>query len=1260
MGRREKPIDPGAGPVQGFAFALRKLREEAGGPPYREMAKTAGYSIAALARAAAGETLPSLALTLAYVKACRGELAEWERRWQAVRDEEAAQPSETDVESADPPYRGLARFEPGDHMRFFGRTRLTDQLTALAGAHRCVVVLGPSGSGKSSLLRAGLIPRLQSTTNPQLRPAAIRILTPGPQPVRDHRKLFTPAENSGDLAGAEGPADTWLVVDQFEEVFTLCHDPAQRREFIDLVLSARRPGSRLRVVVGVRADFYARCLEYEGLAEVLGEASLPVGPMAPEELREVIVKPATTDGLIVERALTTRLIDEMKGEPGALPLLSHTLLEIWRRRRGRALTVEGYEAAGGLHGAITQTAESCFVQLSPAQAEAARGILLRLIAPGEGAPDTCRPVSRAELDLADAADRQAALDRLADARLVALDDGTVVLAHEALISAWPRLQKWVDDNRERLCRHRRLTDAARNWQNHRRDSGALLRGAELTEIENAFHAPEHYAELATLERHFLRACTASRVRSRRTRRAAIGIVGFAVVAALVAGMAAWQQNRTSEQRQAEATARRVAALAQSLRLSDPALAMRLSLAAWSLSKTPESRSALLGAMSQREQDAYRITRGDMARAFLSVDGRTVVREGLNSVQAWDVPTRRAGTPRRFRSGWVQDVSPDGRVAIVGSGREAHLRDLRTGKSLRLTLDRDQEAYFGASGRTAVGEGYEGGVRMWDLKRHRLVFAEDTAGHVMSSAVSPDDRFLAICTAAGAGFELWDTVKHRKLPVLRKDARVRQACRKQSLRFTPDSQGLAGRSPDGLQIWDLASGRVTSSVQHRGIQEFEFSPDGKFVAATDGREILLWRIKDPTKPVLRHPLTYETVRHLRFDVKSGVIRYIDAAYSYEPTVRALSYGPAMAEGWRKEPATQGVFTPDGRRLALKRRSGDLLWFEIRRASDGKRIARTPSLRCDEAANTMEGEDVCYATFALSPDGGTLAYGKTVLDDESGSPREPEKVTLWDITRRTRIRSLTAPARGEGGGMEGIVFSPDGQSLLAPQVHLNGVDLWNTSRGTKKQTASPPHYSNSLESERLDAISPGQIALHPRGHTLATAGRVFTLPPARATTRKLGMDTPLAYAFRPDGGQLAAGENRGRVVLWDGSGKHRLGSLAGTYRGGRPGITETVGALAYSPDGKTLAVGGKSGTLQLWDIPTRQPLGLPFRTPGDHIVALSFAADGRTFYAAGKRIALRAYAVDPRRVSASVCARAAGGPSRAEWRTYLPEVPYRKLC
>ncbi|MFE3882236.1 hypothetical protein ACFXPQ_04815 [Streptomyces lydicus] len=349
MGRPENPIDPQVGPVQRFAYELRKLRDEAGTPAYRAMSRRAGSSAATLSQAASGERLPTLPMVLAYVWACGGEEEEWRHRWEGTDDELARLPRPQEDDS-DSPYKGLSRFEPGDAELFFGRDQLIDDLLQLARRRRIAAVVGASGSGKSSLLRAGLIPRMRHTDDSALRPVALRIITPGAHPLRSDDRLVQAKNRSGTSA------DTCPIVDQFEELYTLCRDPAERTAFIDRLLVAHDPDSRLRVLIAVRADFYGRCLERAGLTTVLRDACMPLASMGPGGLREAIVKPAAARGLVVERGLTAHIIEEIDGEPGGLPLTSHAMLETWRHRRGKTLTETAYDAAGGLRGAIAHTA----------------------------------------------------------------------------------------------------------------------------------------------------------------------------------------------------------------------------------------------------------------------------------------------------------------------------------------------------------------------------------------------------------------------------------------------------------------------------------------------------------------------------------------------------------------------------------------------------------------------------------------------------------------------------------------------------------------------------------------------------------------------------------------------------------------------------------------------------------------------------------------------------------------------------------------
>ncbi|MFD5401552.1 helix-turn-helix domain-containing protein [Streptomyces griseorubiginosus] len=555
-GRLEIPVDPSAGPVQRFASELRALRTQAGGITYRALAQRAGYSVTTLSQAAAGEQLPTLPVALAYAGACGGDPAEWEARWKAAVEEVAGDDSRAE-EGTRAPYRGLARFETGDSALFFGREQLTADLVDLLRRRRFAALFGPSGSGKSSLLRAGLIPDLRNAQEPDLRPAAIRILTPGEHPARSHAALLTPVALR-DGARADDEADTFVIVDQFEEVFTLCHDATERARFIDLLLTARQPVSRLRVLLAVRGDFYGRCAEHRELADALRDANLLAGAMSQTELRQVVVKPAATAGLTVERALTARLVEEVAEAPGGLPLLSHALLETWRRRRGKTLTMAGYEAAEGLDGAIAKTAEEVYGRFTEQQTAVARRVLLRLVVPGDGTPDTRRPVQRADLPGRGHDDTAPVVEALAAARLLTLDGDTIEMAHEALITAWPRLRCWIEEDRERLRVHRDLTEAAHTWQELGREEGALSRGSRLAAAQEHFGGGAR-AELTDLEQAFLDASRNHEHKGRRRYRLVLTAVVAALCLALVAAGLAVGQWHSAVSAQHVAESRQLAA-----------------------------------------------------------------------------------------------------------------------------------------------------------------------------------------------------------------------------------------------------------------------------------------------------------------------------------------------------------------------------------------------------------------------------------------------------------------------------------------------------------------------------------------------------------------------------------------------------------------------------------------------------------------------------------------------------------------------------
>ncbi|MGW0538482.1 nSTAND1 domain-containing NTPase [Streptomyces sp. NPDC003032] len=1221
MGRREKPIDPGAGPVQRFAFELRKLRQEAGSPTYREMAQGATYSIAALARAAAGESVPSLPLTLAYVKACGGNLQEWERRWHAVRDEEAAQPRAMAVEAADPPYRGLARFEPGDHAWFFGRSRLTDNLAALAHACRCVTVLGPSGSGKSSLLRAGLIPRLQNIQGPALRPAAIRIFTPGPQPVHDHQKLFTPAE---------GPGDTWLVVDQFEETFTLCNDPGQQREFVSLVLSAREPGSRLRVVLGVRADFYARCLEYEGLAKVLGEASLPVGPMTPDELRDVIVKPAAAEGLIVERALTARLIKETRDAPGGLPLLSHTLLETWRRRCGRTLTLDGYEAAGGIHGAISQTAEDLYTRLTPPQAETARRILLRLITPGEGAPDTRRPIERAELATTHRAapdsDPVAVLQRLARARLVTLDDANAELAHEALITAWPRLRRWIEEDRDTLRTLRRLTEAARAWSDLDQDPGALYRGTRLATAEEAFATSDASKDLTTLERDFLTASTTAHDHERRaaariTRRMRrfTGTLAVLLVLALTAGLIAWNQYRTSEQQrhkavtaQQAAQSRELAARAVQLSGQRPEAAMILALKAYRKAPTTEARGSLLSAYAHFYANQFTGHSKLVASTAFSADGRILATASMDrSVKLWDARSHRLVATLTGHTDFVNTVafSPDGHtLASAGNDRSVKLWDARSHRLLATLTGHTNTVEgltFSPDGQMLASAGSDRTVRLWDVRTHRerAVLTGHTEG-VLRLAFSPDGRTLA---SAGMGrtTRLWDVSSHKTLAVLAGRAGAVNA-----VAFSPDGRTLATAGNDrSVKLWDVRSRRLLAALtgHTHDVQEVAFSPDGRMLASgsIDGT-VRLWRprarkalatlnVKGPVygvafspdsrtlastgndstvrlwDPASRRPLATLTGR-------TGTIAS-QAPFADRRAFLTVDYDNLMARWSTAMPRTRAapVRPPEPVTASVTGRDGHVL-----ATADRDDVIRVYNLATGQRTATLPAATTTVRELAITPDGSTLAVAG---DDNT--------LRVWDVAARRTTAVLRA-----AGTVTGLALRPDGRALAS--VSTDGTTrLWPTRSG-----------------------HPGTL-----------------LPGPKDATRIL--------AFSPDGRTLAVGNTDNSVRLWDVATRRAAATLTAN--------SGLVRAVAFSPDGSTLATTTfNDGSLRLWSTRTaRLRAALTSTMVG---TTVRFSPHGDALATFGPRDAAQVWSTNAEYVATRICRIS----TEHHWARLLPDQPVKDLC
>ena len=581
------------------------------------------------------------------------------------------------------PYRGLACYRHQDAAYFCGRAEVTALVFARATESRAIglplMVVGPSGSGKSSLLRAGLIPMLAEPDRD------VPVLIPGANPL---------AELTRQLADRPEV----VVVDQFEEIFAAAVTQDSRAEFIRTLfaVASGSHGHRACVVIGLRADFYAQALQHPLLAKALQESQVVVGSMNADELRQAIVEPARLARTSVDDALVDLLLDELRprgttlphAEPprtepshtlaqgaeataaahhaGALPLLSYALLCAWDRHRSGRLTISDYLAGGGIGGAVRNAADQALAELSQPAKVAARHMFGKLVRIAEDAPDTLCRVPVAELLDGTEAEQGAAreaLETFAARRLLTVDDGTVEITHMALLATWPRLRGRLDASRaDRLIR-RRVTVSAQQWQDGRRDVGDLLRGGKLAMARSLASDPAKRAELTSQELDLLEASlaadnarrqaerkTAQRQAERRSTRRLRGLVASlavvltvtVVVAAVLTADAFGQRSRATTQRD-QAISRQIAAVAARLRGQDLGLAAQLSVAAYRQAATPQALGALLDSSATATPSRLTGLAGIVQAVAVSPDRRLLAAaDSTGELSLWNLPA--SGAP----------------------------------------------------------------------------------------------------------------------------------------------------------------------------------------------------------------------------------------------------------------------------------------------------------------------------------------------------------------------------------------------------------------------------------------------------------------------------------------------------------------------------------------------------------------------------------------------------------------------------------------
>ncbi|MFI6480881.1 AAA family ATPase [Nonomuraea sp. NPDC050663] len=1286
-----RPDPDGIATRQEFARELSSLRDQAGLTVRQVAAKAGAYgSHSTLGDWFAGRGLPSTSsrdLLVRVLEVCGvadpAEAGAWLAAWRRVRRAPGRRVAGPE------PYRGLAAFQPEDSGWFFGRRALTGRLLEQVAGMRAEgggvrLVVGASGSGKSSLLRAGVVAALRDGALPGSANWPVVVTVPGARPVAelaDRLAALTggpAAEIAATLREDPGAAARYaaragagdrppvLVVDQFEEVFTECADEAERRAFIAAVDAVATPPGGALVLLGLRADFYAAALRHPELVALAQSGQLAVGPMEEAELREAIVEPARRAGVEIEDALVELLLrqvapsggvatDDGAHEAGVLPLLSHALYTTWRQGQGRSMTVAAYHAVGGIEGAVAASADAVHDGLGARRRELARRLFLHLVHVAPDAADTRRRATVAELldgcDGEEAAEMEEVLDRFVARRLITAGADTVEISHEALLRAWPLLRSWVDADRAGLVVARRLAADAAAWARLHRDPDALYRGGRLVAARE--WADDYGGRLPADAREFLEASVRqSRRRTRRLHQVVATLATLLVLALVASGVAVRAQRaatdaeRTATSQRDQALSRKAAADAGALRTGDPGLAAQLALAAYRLSPTADAEGGLLSAVAG--MPATLLTGHENAvygAAFQPGGGLLATASTDGTTRLWDVrlPQRSQGLAvLRGHVGPALAVAfaPGGRVlATAGDDRTVRLwevSDPRAPRTLAVLPGHTQGiryVSFSPDGRTLASAGHDGVPRLWDVSdplRARLAAELPVEPGSMTTAALAPAADILVSAGPGGAARLWDVADPRRpRPLADLDGHTATIL---AARFSPDGRTLATAGFDNtVRLWDVGRPREPEPIgtltgRTNGVAALAFSPDGRRLASGGyDMTVRLWDLQRPASV----PLTLT---------------------GHAETVLGAE------------------FRPGGETLATTSRDGSVRLWDLR-------------------APLIGGQDGTVFTVAVSPDGRTLVTGAD------------RTARLWSLVPG-RPPAPGPVLAGHTDGIVRAVWRPDGEVLATAGLDFT-VRLWQAGAGGKDGPLA------TIEAHTDNVYS---AAFDPSGRILVTVGADRALrtwdvsdprhPRPLATVTGHG-DTVLAVAFSPDGRALATGGADRAVRLWDVTDPRRPAvttTLAGHRNAvndvafspdgrrlasagadgvvllhdlaARParapvpltGHTSAVAAVAFHPEGRRLASAGFDGTVHLWDLTRagRPDAAVTLRGHTGRVYAAAFSPDGRTLITGGVDAAVRLWETDIGRAAGQACALAHPVISAAEWARRLPGLPYRPPC
>lgn len=1207
------------------------------------------------------------------------------------------------------PYKGLDVFEEEDADLFFGRERLVEDLVRRVKDSRTVFITGPSGSGKSSLVRAGLIHAMKHGAIRGSERWLYETMKPGREPLKELALAFSRLK-SPELANyfqshvgevnilhectesvLSGRKDQRFVLflDQFEEVFTQVSREEERLAFISMLAQAATiENGRVTVLFAMRSDFLSSCAAYPALNELLSRQFRQVGAMQPEELVSAIARPALQVGLRIDPDLIAQIINDMEGEPGALPLMQFALKDLFDSQQEKggviALTLEDYLQHGGIHKSLERHADNSFARLGENEQELARSIFSRLIEVGRGTQYTRRTALFGELVqvYTEPKEVKAVVQKLADARLVITDEqagrDTITISHEKLIDAWPWLKKLVNEYQDVIALQNEIADDAKEWEDQNRDQSYLYTGARLGNAREQLEAKK--LALGGLAQQFIEAgvqahadeLDAAKQRATQLRKRSVYLSAALIVALLAVGVAVFFSFQSRQQAQI-ARAGELAAQSAALREKNFPVSLLLGIEAFDTLDTLRTRGNLLDLAKINPQLLQFLTAHSVSTVSSSPDGKVLASGSEDgTIILWDTRTyQQIGEPIR-QSGSVRSI--------------AFSQD---GSKLAVSL------YYPSTGEY-------GTIRIWAVDTRQQIGEIRPQTNVRQVAFSPDGTKLAVSLTDPSGVQI-GTINIWDVETLKQVGKPLQVDESMGpFAFSPDGTILASGSGDNIILWNVDTHqKIGEPLQTPGpLLSLAYNPDNtrlvsssytlsEGINASTSSIIVFWDVD--TYQQIDEPLQFAGyVSSVTFSRDGRTLAWVnndDDIKTYNSTINLWDVDARQQIGDPLQVAgflSNVTFSRDGRKLAS---SSDIdngtiiLWAVDKQQQVGEPLPPIDNL----------------ATFAYSPDGTKLASvsyeGTLVLWDLStyqqiGEPlqltgdlgifmfspdgtklasvsydpftSEDWAILLWDVETHQQIgESFQYP----GKDISNIGFSPDGRTLaLGINALFTGTD------GTSQYTGTIIFLDVETLQQTGEPLQVGRdmsiFAFSPDGRTLVSASNGRTQSDTSTITfwgvdthRQIGESIQYAgaitsVAFSPDGEILASGTWGGNTILWDVETHQQIGEPL-------RGHTISVTSIAFSHDGTKLASSGNEGTIILWDIETHQQIGGPIPGGVYAVEQVVFSPDS-TKLGSSSDGTIILWNLETQAWREKSCQRAGRNFSRGEWEQYFPNEKYHQTC